>query len=306
MDCENLVPEADGPNGAPSNGAYQAGLTYEPSHSCVNGGVFYYCIATTTGNAPPNASFWYPLSGVGIYANTGTRISMRGNDYEGCWLVGLAIDPTSTTSNEDAIWQGFGGPVRVQGTTAPLASYGGQLQYINDQLTAGAAVTLESASDANTDFVGEELMPVNVAGGSQEGYRRFWRRIAGAKVYTHELQRDFVFEHTKTFSAAAATLVLNLAPTNGHGIYLECQAEGTQVADQVHSVFVRLVARNSGGTVAFTADAPLTIPAAYAGVFTFANNAGTLDVKWTPTTANASPINFTFRVRGALTSYTKA
>lgn len=28
--------------------------------------VFYYCIAPTTGNAPPNATFWYPLTG-GIY-----------------------------------------------------------------------------------------------------------------------------------------------------------------------------------------------------------------------------------------------
>lgn len=44
---------------------YNAGTTYSPGQ-CVQAsapsGPWYYCIATTKGNAPPNATYWYPLT----------------------------------------------------------------------------------------------------------------------------------------------------------------------------------------------------------------------------------------------------
>src|SRR5712671_4858856 len=47
-----------------------AGVTaYDNAHAYVigdlasSGGVNYYCIAATTGNAPPNVTYWYPLTG---------------------------------------------------------------------------------------------------------------------------------------------------------------------------------------------------------------------------------------------------
>lgn len=43
--------------------AYSAAVTYQPGALVVIGGVNYYCTATTHGHAPPNAAFWYPLSG---------------------------------------------------------------------------------------------------------------------------------------------------------------------------------------------------------------------------------------------------
>lgn len=43
--------------------AYNGGTTYNPGDLVTNGGVTYYCIATTTGNAPPNATYWYAQSG---------------------------------------------------------------------------------------------------------------------------------------------------------------------------------------------------------------------------------------------------
>lgn len=43
--------------------AYNGATTYVPGDLVQSGGVNYYCIAETTGNAPPNASFWYALTG---------------------------------------------------------------------------------------------------------------------------------------------------------------------------------------------------------------------------------------------------
>ena len=49
--------------GAPA--AYNGGTAYVPGNLVASGGSVYYCIANTTGNAPPNATYWYlqPVSG---------------------------------------------------------------------------------------------------------------------------------------------------------------------------------------------------------------------------------------------------
>ena len=41
--------------------AYNAATTYNPGDMASSGGSNYYCIASTTGNAPPNATYWYAL-----------------------------------------------------------------------------------------------------------------------------------------------------------------------------------------------------------------------------------------------------
>jgi len=46
---------------AGSPAAYNGATTYVIGDLVSSGGTNYYCIATTTGNAPPNASYWYPL-----------------------------------------------------------------------------------------------------------------------------------------------------------------------------------------------------------------------------------------------------
>lgn len=43
--------------------AYSGVTAYVPGDLVSSAGVNYYCVANTTGNAPPNASFWYPLTG---------------------------------------------------------------------------------------------------------------------------------------------------------------------------------------------------------------------------------------------------
>ena len=43
--------------------AYNGATAYVPGDLVVSGGVNYYCIANTTGNAPPNATYWYAMPG---------------------------------------------------------------------------------------------------------------------------------------------------------------------------------------------------------------------------------------------------
>jgi hypothetical protein len=43
--------------------AYGAGTAYVIGDLASSGGVNYYCVAATTGNAPPNTTYWYPLTG---------------------------------------------------------------------------------------------------------------------------------------------------------------------------------------------------------------------------------------------------
>lgn len=50
---------------AGSPAAYSGATAYTPGDLVSSGGVNYYCIANTTGNAPPNATYWYAMpSGV--------------------------------------------------------------------------------------------------------------------------------------------------------------------------------------------------------------------------------------------------
>lgn len=44
--------------------AYNGATAYVLGDLVSQAGVNYYCIAATTGNAPPNATYWYPLTGV--------------------------------------------------------------------------------------------------------------------------------------------------------------------------------------------------------------------------------------------------
>lgn len=43
--------------------AYNGATAYVVGDLCTSAGIRYYCIAATTGNAPPNATFWYALTG---------------------------------------------------------------------------------------------------------------------------------------------------------------------------------------------------------------------------------------------------
>src|SRR6266404_4958655 len=42
--------------------AYNGASAYTLGNQALSGGIIYYCIAPTTGNAPPNATYWYAMT----------------------------------------------------------------------------------------------------------------------------------------------------------------------------------------------------------------------------------------------------
>lgn len=51
----------------PAASAYNGATAYSVGDLVAQGGVTYYCIAATTGNAPPNATYWYAQPASGVY-----------------------------------------------------------------------------------------------------------------------------------------------------------------------------------------------------------------------------------------------
>lgn len=52
----------NGPLLSTGNAAYNGATTYAIGDQAVQAGICYYCIAPTVGNAPPNATYWYPMA----------------------------------------------------------------------------------------------------------------------------------------------------------------------------------------------------------------------------------------------------
>ncbi|HEV8474595.1 MAG TPA: hypothetical protein VGR82_17590 [Methylomirabilota bacterium] len=65
--------------------AYNGATPYVPGDLVVSAGVNYYCIAATTGNAPPNATFWYPLTGTILEIPTPYPAGAFQNPAPLCW-----------------------------------------------------------------------------------------------------------------------------------------------------------------------------------------------------------------------------
>lgn len=75
--------------------AYNGATAYVVGDLVTQAGVNYYCIAATTGNAPPNATYWYPLTGT-IY------------EIPTPWLV---ADLTRSTDGTFRLWMEQSGDV---------------------------------------------------------------------------------------------------------------------------------------------------------------------------------------------------
>ncbi len=52
---------------SPTPSAYSGATQYDVGDMVLSGGVKYYCISLTTGNAPPNATYWYAMPSSGEY-----------------------------------------------------------------------------------------------------------------------------------------------------------------------------------------------------------------------------------------------
>ena len=55
-------------------GTYAGGTAYTPDDAVVHSGTSYICVANTTGNAPPNATYWNVLAQAGTNGTNGTDV----------------------------------------------------------------------------------------------------------------------------------------------------------------------------------------------------------------------------------------
>ena len=60
-------------------GTYAGGTAYTPDDAVVQSGTSYICIANTTGNAPPNGTYWNVLAQAGTNGtDLGTTLTTQG------------------------------------------------------------------------------------------------------------------------------------------------------------------------------------------------------------------------------------
>ena len=86
-----------------SAAAYSGGTAYVAGNSVTSGGNAYVCIAPTTGNAPPNATYW-ALAGyaTGTYASSAYTIRQINTYFGGVVLASGAFSSQSVTRQEFA------------------------------------------------------------------------------------------------------------------------------------------------------------------------------------------------------------
>jgi phage-related tail fiber protein len=125
-------------------GAYNPATAYRPLDFVKQAGVTYFCIAPTTGNAPPNASFWEVLVDEAAYLRTGNNLSDLPNAVTA--LENLGVTATAAQINEGLMQPGH--VFYHAGKTPPAGS-----------LKANAAAVSRSAySDLDAAiYCGDEL-----------------------------------------------------------------------------------------------------------------------------------------------------
>ena len=233
--------------------------------------------------------------GVGCYG------LMLGCDIEGAGSPGINIGGGAEVREMGTIWAGFSGAVRVNGYMASVRSYGGAFEW-NADLTVGVPAQLMFAGNKNVaDFVSEFLYPVNVVGGTQDGYRLWKRRNTGVDIIDHNWQQH-AFLQKPIITASTATAPVFIVPIpSGTGLRLSAHANGTQIGDGAFSIYRDCVVTNNAGTLTITQGTQQTAGANC--VISFNASGSNLLVDWTPSTANASTNQMNLEIRGPWTSY---
>jgi hypothetical protein len=233
--------------------------------------------------------------GVGCYG------LMLGCDIEGAGSPGINIGGGAEVREMGTIWAGFSGAVRVNGYMASVRSYGGAFEW-NADLTVGVPAQLMFAGNKNiANFVSEFLYPVNVGGGTQDGYR-LWKRLnTGVDIIDHNWQQHAFLQKPIITTSIATVPVFIIPIPNGTGLRLSAHANGTQVGDGPFSLYRDCVVINNAGTLTITQGTQQTAGAAC--VISFNASGSNLLVDWTPSTANASTNQMNLEIRGPWTSY---
>jgi hypothetical protein len=209
--------------------------------------------------------------------------------------------PDSGVREIGTIWLGYNAPNKVSGNMATLRSYGGALQYINEQLTANTPYKVAGWQDRNAVYLEDYIYPTNTAGGAQAAYRYWTRNVGGAMTVDHNWRQHAFVEKAISTSSTSATTIFTIPVPNGQGLRLSAHACGIQTGDDYYSNYRECVVVNKAGTLAVTAQTQQTVGAPCAISFTISGQ--NILVQWTPTTVNASTGNMNLEIRGPWTSY---
>lgn len=241
-------------------------------------------------------------TGIGFnFYGAGCYGLMLGCDIEGSGSPGIQIDGNAEVREMGTIWAGFSGAVRVNGKMASLRSYGGAFEW-NADLTVDVPARLSFAGNKNVaDFVSEYLYPVNITGGSQDGYRLWKRRNAGVDITDHNWQQHAFIQKAISTSSTSAVTLLTIPVPSGSGLRLSAHAAGTQAGNTSYSNSRNCNVMNASGTLTIVQDTQVT--AGDAGAISFVASGASVLVRWTPTTVNASTGSMTLEIRGPWTSY---
>jgi hypothetical protein len=233
--------------------------------------------------------------GVGCYG------LMLGCDIEGAGSPGINIGGGAEVREMGTIWAGFSGAVRVNGYMASVRSYGGAFEW-NADLTVGVPAQLMLAGNKNiVNFVSEFLFPVNVGGGTQDGYR-LWKRLnTGVDIVDHNWQQHAYIQKAISTSSTAAATIFTIPIPNGSGLRLSAHAAGTQIGNTSYSNSRNCNVMNASGTLTIVQDTQVT--AGDPGAISFVASGASVLVQWTPTTVNASTGTMNLEIRGPWTSY---
>lgn len=88
---------------------YNGATAYVPGNIASSGGVNYICIANTTGNAPPNATYWYALTGNTVeiptpYLDTDLRLLKWTQSADVLYLFHPSYPPATITRFGNTNW----------------------------------------------------------------------------------------------------------------------------------------------------------------------------------------------------------
>lgn len=169
--------------------AYNGATAYVPGDLASSGGVNYYCIAATTGNAPPNATYWYALTGA-IYEIPHPWLTgaFLGTNTVRWKQEGLVVNITYTgTVPYELSYQGatrwvlssvVTGPTQASPTLAAGTPGAAGARTFNYVITAAKVETYEESDPSNVATVAAAADPTPAA-----PIALTWTAAAGAAEY---------------------------------------------------------------------------------------------------------------------------
>lgn len=162
-------------------GAYSASTAYVVDDVVESGGSSYVCILATTGNAPPNATYWELMADGGSPTTTQGDIIVRGASNDGRLAIGTAGQALKVNSSGNGLEYGTAGGIiqmkQVEKTDRQSWNSTSEVQATNCE------VSITPTSSSNKIYVLANIWTSNDTT-SQTGYTVLKRKIGSGSYAT--------------------------------------------------------------------------------------------------------------------------